>query len=400
MRRSVLKVLAVASLVSFTLAGNGFADVAARRAPAAPCEGKLKKLAKKVRDGLKKVGEGIKKAAQAVQVWAKRDLSSPRALWQAISHRCDAGKKAPMDAAKWQLVWSDEFNGGDGSACYTRAALCQGQPYWGPQDCPAETQAQLKGLNKCAWSVFHYQNYMDRTVNNFSAKDVFVKDGMLVLRSRQRPRERITPSGRACAGNGGEWNSACEFSAGGLESRPMANTPVTGFAHQYGRFEIRAKLPGGDGSWPAHWLMPTGGTKGWPADGEIDILEAFGDPDKVAFHLHFAGPRAHEQTGVGCKLQGKKNFTDDFHVFAIEWEPSQIRYYVDDRFIGAVKHGERNQALAPNDIPKLPFYWILNTSLAPFEKKTLFGKKTIAPKWGAFADQYHYIDYVRVYRQK
>jgi len=369
-------------------------------AASAPSPSHAGKLKDKIKSVFQKVGTAITKAAQHVGVFVKRDLASPRALWQAISHRCDAGKRSPLDASKWKLVWSDEFNGGDGSSCYTRAAKCQPQPYWGPQDCPAETQAQLAGLDKCTWSVFHYQNYMDRTVNNFSAKDVWVKDGMLVLRSRQRPQERIAPSGRVCSGNGGIWNSACKFSAGGLESRPMGDAGVPGFAHRYGRFEVRAKLPGGDGSWPAHWLMPHGGSKGWPADGEIDIVEAFGDTDRVAFHLHFAGPRAHEQTGVGCKLQGKRTFADGFHVFAIEWEPAEIRYYVDDRFIGAVKHGQRNQALAPNAIPQLPFFWILNTSLAPFTEKTLFGSKKKEPRYGAFPEQLHLIDYVRVYDRK
>ena len=384
MRPSRVLVLAIA--LSFTAA--------------APCAAHAEKLKDRIKNALHKVGHALTEAVQHVGVFVTRDLSSPRALWQAISQRCDAGARAPLDASKWRLTWSDEFNGGDGSTCYTRPAKCQKQPYWGPQDCPAETQAQLAGLNKCTWSIFHYQNYMDRTVNNFSAKDVWVKDGMLVLRSRQRPSERIVPSGRVCSGNGGEWNSACQFSAGGLESRPMADAGIPGFAHRFGRFEVRAKLPGGDGSWPAHWLMPHGGSKGWPADGEIDIVEAFGDTDRVAFHLHFAGPRPHEQTGVGCKLQGKQTFADGFHVFAVEWEPAELRYYVDDRLIGTVKGGQRNQALAQNVVPTLPFYWILNTSLAPFTNKTLFGTKTNQPRFGAFPEQLHLIDYVRVYERR
>ena len=103
----------------------------------------------------------------------------------------------------------------------------------------------------------------------------------------------------------------------------------------YGRFEIKAKLPKGLGIWPAIWMMPTDMElySGWPACGEIDIMEAIGhEPDKVYGTIHYGVP--HTFKGSYYRLPLGENFQDDFHVFAIEWEENEIRWYVDDELYG------------------------------------------------------------------
>lgn len=113
----------------------------------------------------------------------------------------------------------------------------------------------------------------------------------------------------------------------------------------YGRFEIRAKLPFGQGSWPAIWMLPTDWVYGgWPTSGEIDIMEAVNlsalsdDPNasngaeetRVHGTLHYG--RAFPDnvySGTSYTLPNNLNPADEFHVYAIEWEAGEIRWYVD-----------------------------------------------------------------------
>jgi beta-glucanase (GH16 family) len=100
----------------------------------------------------------------------------------------------------------------------------------------------------------------------------------------------------------------------------------------YGRFEMRARLPQGQGLWPAFWMMPSDNTYGgWAASGEIDIMELIGrEPGTVYGTLHHGGSWPNNtHTGITYTLdQGR--FADDFHVFAVEWEAGEMRWYVDD----------------------------------------------------------------------
>lgn len=115
---------------------------------------------------------------------------------------------------------------------------------------------------------------------------------------------------------------------------------------QYGRFEIRAKLPKGQGSWPAIWMLPTDYVYGgWAASGEIDIMEAvnLGTPSdragaqtaeletRVHGTLHYGSTwPGNIYTGLGYRLPANQSPADDFHVYVLEWEKDEIRWYVDD----------------------------------------------------------------------
>ncbi len=103
------------------------------------------------------------------------------------------------------------------------------------------------------------------------------------------------------------------------------------FSQAYGRFEARLQLPRGQGIWPAFWLLGDDvETTTWPACGEIDVMELRGqEPDTIVGSVHgpgYAGAgaiHASHTLDVGT-------FADGFHVFAVEWEPERIRFFVDD----------------------------------------------------------------------
>jgi beta-glucanase (GH16 family) len=98
----------------------------------------------------------------------------------------------------------------------------------------------------------------------------------------------------------------------------------------YGKFEIRARLPQTKGIWPAMWMMPTDYNlyTGWPVGGEIDIMEMLGhDPDTVYGTIHYGNPWTH--TGASYKLPDGSSFADGFHIFGLEWQPGEMRWYVD-----------------------------------------------------------------------
>jgi beta-glucanase (GH16 family) len=99
----------------------------------------------------------------------------------------------------------------------------------------------------------------------------------------------------------------------------------------YGRFEIRAKLPKGKGIWPAIWMLPTDNYYGgWAASGEIDIMELLGhEPAKVYGTIHFGGVWPDNQSSSENYTLPKGDFSDDFHIFAIEWDSEGISWYVD-----------------------------------------------------------------------
>jgi beta-glucanase (GH16 family) len=102
-------------------------------------------------------------------------------------------------------------------------------------------------------------------------------------------------------------------------------------AFAYGLVQARIRLPEGRGIWPAFWMLGQNIEQvGWPACGEIDIMENFGkDPTLVHGTLHgpgYAGP-----DGITAAHDARVALADDFHVYSIHWEPERIRWYLDDQ---------------------------------------------------------------------
>lgn len=141
---------------------------------------------------------------------------------------------------------------------------------------------------------------------------------------------------------------------------------------RYGRFEIRAKLPWGQGTWPAIWMLPTDQIYGgWASSGEIDIMEAVnlkvGGERRIHGTLHFGDNWPNNvYSGEEYVLPGGTNPADDFHVYAVEWEEGEIRWYVDgDHFATQTQTGwysakALNKLSAPFD---QRFHLILNLAV-------------------------------------
>jgi len=123
-----------------------------------------------------------------------------------------------------------------------------------------------------------------------------------------------------------------------LEESYMGNDYTSGriktqglFEQKYGRFEARMKLPGGRGLWPAFWMLGADVDEvGWPECGEIDIMEFRGqDPELVHGALHGPGYSGADPISGTFRLPDDQTFTDDFHIFTVEWDPGRITFSVD-----------------------------------------------------------------------
>jgi beta-glucanase (GH16 family) len=163
------------------------------------------------------------------------------------------------------------------------------------------------------------------------------------------------------------------------------------FEQKYGRFEARIKIPQGQGMWPAFWMLGNDIDKvGWPDCGEIDIMENIGkEPGMVHGTIH--GPGYSGGNGLGGSYafpSGK--FADDFHVFAVEWEPAAIRFYVDDHLY---------ETRTPSDLPASarwvydhPFFILVNVAVG--------GDWPGNPDQTTVFPQTMLVDYVRVYEKR
>ena len=146
------------------------------------------------------------------------------------------------------------------------------------------------------------------------------------------------------------------------------------FNKTYGKFEFRAKLPTGRGVWPALWMLPQYEKYGgWAHSGEIDVMEARGqEPHKVLGTLHFGAPwPANVHEGKDHVLP-RRGTIADFHVFTVEWEPGEIRWYVD---------GQHYQSQS--------FWWSTN-NVAGADGVTPTGESDLNP-WPAPFDQPFYL---------
>lgn len=201
---------------------------------------------------------------------------------------------------EWKLVWSDEF---DGTSIDTSKWNFE-KNCWGG------------GNNE-------QQCYTDRPVNSF------VADGVLTILAQ---REDFTGSDSPEGEN--PTTKTLPYTSARLRTKNIQEWT-------FGRFEIRAKLPFGQGTWPAIWMLPTNSPYGtWASSGEIDIMEAVnlkvvtngGEPE-AAVHgtLHFGRNwPGNVNSGADYKLPNNASPADDFHEYAVEWEEGEIRWYVDD----------------------------------------------------------------------
>src|SRR5690554_3893587 len=202
----------------------------------------------------------------------------------------------PAVGSGWELVWSDEFDGESiDRDKWTYETNC-----WGG------------GNNEL-------QCYTDRATNSF------LRDGSLVIRAQQ---EEFTGPAEPLEWGGDPGEATLPHTSARLRSTDDA-------AWTYGRIEIGAKVPGGQGIWPAIWMMPQDSVYGdWAASGEIDIFEAVNlgtEPEPTTVHgtLHYGGLWPDNvYSGTGYALPTAPQ--EQFHTYAIEWSHGEIRWFVDD----------------------------------------------------------------------
>lgn len=208
------------------------------------------------------------------------------------------------------------------------------------------------------WGNNELQYYTDRVQN------ASVADGVLTIIARKEP-----------------WKGR-KFTSARLNS-------VGEGTFRYGRFEIRAKLPAGRGTWPALWMLPTDEAYGgWPDSGEIDIMEQVGfDPGRVHITLHTKAynHRIGTQRGASKMVEG---VASQFHVYRVDWTPSMIRGYIDDALVLEFPNEASGSAAWPFD---QRFHLLMNLAVGG----DWGGKQGVDV--AAFPAQMQ-VDYVRVYR--
>lgn len=241
---------------------------------------------------------------------------------------------------QWQLVWSDEFNGEANTP-------------------PDPTKWTYDTGNNNGWGNRELENYTKEIANaHLDGK------GNLAIRAEKAGEAytsaRIKTQGLFAAGPGG-------------------------------RVEARLKVPKGAGVWPAFWMLGnTFNGRNWPACGEIDIMESLGrEPSINHGSLHGPGYSGGKPMTAIYTLPNGKKFADDFHVFAIDWTATEIKFYVDDTVYETVHD---------NDIPagtqwvyNQPFFLLLNLAVGgnfagPVAADTVFPQELL-------------VDYVRVYKR-
>jgi len=231
-------------------------------------------------------------------------------------------------AQDWKQVWADEFDGDTlDLSKWSHAEDCGG------------------GGNN------------ERQCYTASPDNVAVKDGTLRLTAR-----RQATTGIANPWNGSKAVRTLDYSSGKILTKGKASW-------RYGRIEARAKPPGGQGVWPAIWMMPEADAYGgWPHSGEIDILETVnlgapcetcegGRENRIFGTLHFANAAGgHDQKG-GQTVPAPT--PDGFHVYAVEWSPEAIVWSVDGRPFARVAAAEWSPASAAKPFDQ-PYHLILN----------------------------------------
>lgn len=247
----------------------------------------------------------------------------------------------------YALVWSDEFDGNsidESKWSYDLGDGCDISP------------------DLCGWGNNELEYYTDRSDNSF------IDDGKLVIKAKKESPlylgQHQYTSARMVTKNKGDW--------------------------KYGRIDVRAKMPIGQGLWPAIWMLPTDNVYGgWPKSGEIDIMEYLGnEPTKIFGTIHYGhdGWRFNSQ---GLELE-EGSFAEEFHVFTVIWNEDCIQFQMD-----GINVGEPNtrSTVLPTTFPfDQEFHLILNVAVG--------GNLPGNPNETTVFPQQMEVDYVRVYQEK
>lgn len=249
----------------------------------------------------------------------------------------NAGYSTPSSYPGYTLVWKDEFDG---------AAL-------NLNDWNQET-----GNGSNGWGNNELEYYTNST------KNTFVSNGNLIIEARKEPI------------------SGFNYSSGRITTQNKKT-------FTFGRIDIRAKLPVGKGIWPALWMLGSNiSTAGWPACGEIDIMELIGTyPGRTHGTMHWK-PVNGTNTSKGAAYNlPAGNFSQQFHVFSIIWTQDTIKWLVDDHVFLTTTKADVGAASYPSNAPQ---FFIFNVAVG--------GNWPGPPDEGTTFPQRMFVDYVRVFQ--
>ncbi|MCL4181289.1 MAG: glycoside hydrolase family 16 protein [Verrucomicrobia bacterium] len=257
-------------------------------------------------------------------------------------------------AGDWNLVWSDEFD-----------------------------QDGLPDPTKWSYEEGFVRNRELQYYTAGRSQNARVEGGHLVVEARKEKYSNPRYQADAPERRWQQRREHADYTSASLITRGQA-------AWTYGRIEVRAKLPSGRGTWPAIWTLGTNmSVVGWPACGEIDIMEYVGhDPGVVHANVHTRGYNHARGNGRGARLK-VPDAEQQFHRYAVEWTPEKLEFFVDDRKYFTLENDGTGVDSWPFDAPQ---YLILNLA--------------IGGAWGgqqgiddAIFPQKFLIDYVRVYQR-
>ncbi|MCO6475358.1 MAG: family 16 glycosylhydrolase [Phaeodactylibacter sp.] len=245
----------------------------------------------------------------------------------------EEGYTSPASHPNMELIWQDDFEGAEVNANFWTFEIGTGNNGWGNNE----------------WQYYRKEN-------------TYLVDGNLVIEARKE-----------------------NFGGRAYTSSRMITKDK--FDFQYGRVDIRAALPFGQGIWPALWMLGANfSSVGWPACGEIDIMELVGhEPSTVHGTVHWSNGGQHAQYGGSTRLSSGR-FYDEFHVFSIEWDAQRIRWLLD----GQEYH---NIDITPSELSEFrnDFFFIFNVA--------------VGGNWPGYPDattvfpQRMIVDYIRVFQE-
>jgi len=227
----------------------------------------------------------------------------------------------------------------------------------------------------CGWGNNEKEYYTNSTQN------VNVTGGYLNLTARSSPNHL---------------SSGSDFTSGKINTKNK-------FDQLYGRFEAKIKMPVGTGLWPAFWLLPTDNFYGgWPTSGEIDIVEYSGNGaaphNTMGSALHYGNSSPNNRYDATAYTLAGGDLSTDFHEYAVEWEPGEIRFYVDNNLIKTERETPNSLNPASNNAVTWPwnkrYFIILNLALGGWYTGN---PSSAAITAGTVFPQSMQVDYVRVY---
>jgi beta-glucanase (GH16 family) len=221
------------------------------------------------------------------------------------------GAEPAADPPTWHLVWADNFS-------------TDGAP----------------NSSKWTYERGYIRNHEAQFYTEARRENARIEDGHLIIQARHD--ELPLPNGKVAP-----------ITSAAIETRDKASW-------KYGRIEVRAKIPRGRGTWPAIWMMPQDDSAGWPACGEIDIMENVGfEPNLIHQTIHTKAanwPHHNAHTTI----TPVSNLADGYHTYTMQWDADSMQMFIDDQKTFEFANPHTGKAEWPFD---KPFYLILNLAI-------------------------------------